>query len=1013
MATAIPNSSSARTRRTRAASRFARVGCAGLTVCLPCLHAFALDPAKAVTQYVSRAWRTEDGLPQVSVLAIVQTRDGYLWFGTQEGLVRFDGVRFRVFDRTNTPALRHNYVAALYEDSQGTLWIGTYGGGLTRLKDGHFTSYMAEHGLGSNVVWSMTGGPDGSLWLATGGGLVHLTHDRFEHYTTRDGLPANTVLALGPGPEGSLWIGTTAGLSRFKEGRFTNYSARQGLPHDVVTSLHDDGQGRLWVGTRGGGLARLEDGRWSSYTTRDGLTNDFVTALRADRDGNLWVGTDGGLDRLAEGRLSRYGTAEGLSGNGVRSLYEDLEGNLWVGTFGGGLNRLSDGPFTTYATSEGLSWDSTTAVYEDRQGSLWVGTARGGLNRFERERFSAFTTRDGLPSDSVTSLFEDREGTLWIGTRAGLSLRAGGRIRRLSSVPGLDRRMVRALFQDRAGALWIGTDDAGLIRLEGTSVSVHDTGTGLTGNTVFAILEDRHGSLWVGTDAGLNRFKEGALTTYTTKQGLASDIVLSLHEDDDGLWIGTGGGGLSRFEGGAFATYDTTDGLYDDTVFSVLEDRAGFLWMSCNKGVFRVRKSDLQDHAAGRVPRLTSISYGRADGMKSSECNGRVQPAAWRTHDGRLWFSTTKGLVTVNPAALRPHTIPPPVVIEELIVDRQPMSDESASLPPGSAHFEFHYTALNFMAPEKVIFKYKLDGVDDDWVEAGHRRVAYYTRIPPGSRRFTVVASNSDGVWSETGAVLPFTIRPYFHQTVWFYAATTLAVLLALGTAHRFRMSLLEARAAVLEERNRIAQEIHDSLAQGLAGIILQLEALKRETRRQSAVPDAYLERASDLARHSLEEARRSVWALRPALLDKADLPQALGMLVEQCAAEASARIELDVRGAPRPLSEQIEVNLFRIAQAAVTNALKHAAPQRVIVELGYDGPRVALRVTDDGRGFDGGPAGLPAALGFGIPNMIRRAKLLGARLAVRSAPGQGTEVSVVVRKARSWRRLLARRLRS
>jgi len=759
---------------------------------------FALDPKKAITQYNHNVWQAESGLPQNSVNAMIQTRDGYLWLGTQEGLVRFDGVRFAVFNSKSVAGLKINYITALFEDAQGTLWIGTNGGGLSRLKDGVFTNYSTDEGLSSRLVRSVYGSKDGSLWIGTGGGgLNRFKDERFTIYDAKESLPSNDVLVVFEDQMGTLWIGTEGGgLARFKDGAFTVFTTKEGLSSNVVLSLYEDHDDILWIGTRDGGLNRYKDGRFAVYTTRDGLRSNNVMSVREDRDGSLWIGTNGGgLNRFANGKFTAFTTKEGLSSDIVSSLCgEDREGSLWIGTYGGGLNRLSDGKFLTFTTLEGLGNNRVRPIYESRDGSVWIGTEGGGLSRLKDGQFTTYTTRDGLAADDVRAIYEGRDGCLWIGTSGGLNRWKDGAFSTTTTKNGLVNDYVRALYEDREGNLWIGTN-GGLNRLKNGVFSTITTKDGLTNNFIRIIHQARDGNIWVGTNGGLNLFKGGSLTAFATIDQLSGLVVLCIYEDESGtFWIGTQSAGLNRFKEGRLTAFTTKQGFYDDNVFQILEDGNENLWMSCNNGVFKVGKRELEDFAAGRIRSITSTAYGVADGMKSKECD-HASPGGYKTRDGKLWFGTIRGAAVIDPSNMAGNRVIPPVAIEEFIVDRNAVELRgSPRLPAGSKNFEFQYTGLSLLAPDKVKFKYKLEGFDKDWMEAGTRRGAYYTNIPPGNYRFRVTACNNEGVWNEAGADFGFYLKPYFYQTTYFYVLCGLGVMsLGLG-GYRVRVRQLKAR---------------------------------------------------------------------------------------------------------------------------------------------------------------------------------------------------------------------------
>jgi ligand-binding sensor domain-containing protein/signal transduction histidine kinase len=961
-------------------------------------QALALDPQRELGQFGRQVWQTETGLPQNTVHSVVQTSDGYIWAATEEGLARFDGLSFVVFDKQNTPQLKSNDVRALFATRKGNvLWVCT-AEGLTRLSNNEWVTYTTEQGLAGNDVVSAYEDREGIVWVATSSGLSRYRDGAFTNFTTREGLVGNNVQSLFEDSDGALWVGTGEGVSRLLEGKFVNYTSKDGLAGGSVVAIEQGADGCLWLGTSDG-LSCYRDGRFSNYSIADGLPNDRVISLRADTRGSLWVGTAGGLSRFREGRFDTFKGAEGLSDGIILSLFEDGEGSLWVGTESGGLHQLKDKKFTTFTVKDGLSSDLVKSIYEDREGSIWVGTYGGGLNRLKDGRVNTYTTKDGLASNIVLSLFEDTEGTLWVGTPDGLSRFREGRFNTYTSAEGLPNDFVRSIYADRSGQLWIGTR-GGLARLKDGVFKTYTTRDGLPNDFVGTIYEDAGGNLWVGTLGGLSRFTEGKVKTYTTRDGLSDNVVISIHGDAEGrLWIGTNGGGLNLFKDGRFTAFTTRDGLPNDVIYRVLEDGRGNLWMSCNKGIFRLAKTELDDFAAGRIHVLSPILYGTADGMTTRECSGGGHPSAWKGSDGRLWFSTIKGVAMIDPEKLATNEQPPPTAIALLRVDGEPVAPgPKIELPPGRSRFEFYYAGLSFIAPEKVRFKYRLEGFDGDWVDGGDRRVAYYTNLGPGDYRFLVIACNNDGVWSATPASFAFRLKPHFYRTVWFYALCVVCLALLIWQLYVLRVRQMRARfAAVLQERNRIAREIHDNLAQEILGISVQLEIVARMMAVSSETARTHLDRARALVRSSVAEARRYVWDLRSQSLDKRDLPVALSEMTRRLTAESSVQTQFQVSGTFRPLTPQVENNLLRIGQEAVNNAVRHAHARTVSVSLSFDVGKVQLSVRDDGGGFDPRKYDNGSGGHFGLVGMRERADEMGGSAVINSRTGEGTEVVVSI----------------
>jgi len=794
-------------------ARAALLAASSLALSVP--PAAGLAPDRRIGEYTRTVWEGSDGLPMNTVHDLLQTRDGYMWLATEEGVVRFDGTKFDVFDPRTTPGLPGEDVKSLFEAGDGSLWIGMTGGA-ARYANGRFTPYTRAQGLPHESVSVVSGDRAGNIWLGTfGGGLVRYANGVTEAFTTRNGLPDDYVWAIAEGRDGGLWIGTGRGLARMADGRFVNYTTANGLPSNNISVLLESRDGSLWIGTDHG-LARLRDGAFTRWTVRDGLPTDDVTALYDDADGNIWIGTAAGIARLGARGMERFGEPEGLNNNSIDALGGDREGNVWIGTNGGGVTKLTERSFSTLSEGEGLSNDLARTVLQTRDGSIWVGTQGGGLNRVKDGRVTAvYTTRDGLPRDTVTALCESADGSLLIGTGVGIARLRDGRISTLPR-PDLGASVVRVLYEAADGALWIGTTGGGLKVVTDDKVQTWDARAGLS-DVVRAIYGAAGGTIWVGSDAGLSRFENGRFQTFGPAQGVFRQGVKSIIADADGtVWAATAGDGLYRYKDGKFTRYSTSNGLFEDNAFQIVDDGLGSLWMSSNRGVFRVARKELVDVAEGRAARVTSTHFGTADGMRSAECNGNAQPAGIRAQDGALWFPTIKGVVSVHPGRLVVSAVPPTVVIERVAVDGRPVGlGGEIRMPPGKGELDLSYTALSFVAPAGVRYKYRLSGFDRDWVDAGRRREAHYTNLPAGAYRFEVKAANSDGVWNEQGAAVDIRLDPHLYETTLFRLGAGLVFLLAVGALLRLRESRMRGRAAALErvvgERTR---ELSDEVAE-------------------------------------------------------------------------------------------------------------------------------------------------------------------------------------------------------
>lgn len=807
----------------------------------------ALDPATPLREYGLDTWHDRDGLPQNSIRAAVQTRDGYLWFGTYEGLVRFDGARFTVFDKSTTPALPSAAVQALVEGRDGSLWIGT-NRGVVRLKDGVFDADPFRAALPDDIVWFLLEDRVGTLWVGTDrGSLVAFSGGRLHVLGAADGLPPSPVSSVAEDRDGTLWIGTRGhGFGTFRNGRFERCRGGGADALGRVAALAPKSTGGVWIGTDGQGVFSFENGRLSAHAEADAAAK-VVASLYEDRAGSLWVGTlSGGPGRLAGGTFTRPSPAAGLSHKRVWSFCEDREGSLWIGT-NNGLHRLRESAFTVLGKKDGLPEEFVRSVFQSRRGDVFIGTT-GGLLRLHDGTSTSYSARDGLPNDDVCAFLEDRSGSVWIGTAHGLARFRGGAFDSYDARHGLVDQFVTCLEEDEAGRLWVGTQRGGLHVFESGRFRRNEDAEALVNASVLALRRARGGGLWVGTRGrGLVHLREREATTYDPERHPSVRTVFSLHEDADGtLWIGTSESGLVRLRRGAFTQFSPKAGLFGGTFFQILDDGAGRLWLTSNRGLSAASRRELDATADGGRVELSAVTYGTADGMPSRQCNGGSQPAGWQAADGKLWIPTAKGVAVLDPTrtSLSNHVMPP-VAIERVTVDGRPLGPTGPHrLGPDAERIEIEYAALSFIAPSKVRFRYRLDGFDRGWVDAGARRTVSYTRLAPGAYRFRVLASNDSGLWNETGASFDFEIAPRFWQTPWFLALAAVALLGAAAATHRARVFQLKAREAeltrVVGERTAELAETNLKLAElsyqdGLTGVAnrrLFDDVLEKEWRR-------------------------------------------------------------------------------------------------------------------------------------------------------------------------------------
>ncbi|MDA1274914.1 MAG: histidine kinase [Verrucomicrobia bacterium] len=961
-------------------------------------HSQALDPSKQITQYQQDVWTERDGLPQGSVQTITQTHDGYLWVGTRDGLARFDGSSFTVFRSETHANLESNDIRALSEDSKGNLWIGTFNGGLSRYANGSFHSFTVKDGLPSNGVTEIFEDHDGTLWIGTIAGLVIFDAGKFVPQDSGSEAGELRGWSFCEDSFGRLWTASTTGIHRLENGRFEPVRELDALTNSPVRRLHADASGGIWAATLGAGLCRTKDGALERYTVEQGLPDNDIRTVLKDRSGNVWIGTWKGLSRMQNGTFSTYTKQDGLPHEYVEVLYEDREGSLWIGTRGGGLVRLRDGRFTNFTTQEGLAHDFAKCVFEDQSGAIWIGTHGGGLSRFKDGEWTTFTTDDGLPSKFVWAIGEDNSGTIWVGTGrpAGLSCFKGGKFINYGPRQGLPiEGGVRAILGDAQGNLWIGGDGRGLCLFKDGAFTRYSTRNGLSSNLIRALTHDHEGTLWIGTTQGLCRYRDGKFTTFTTDDGLANNVVYAIYEDQDQvLWVGTQGG-LTRYADGRMRSYTMRDGLFQNVIYQILEDAGANLWMSSNRGVFRVSKQAIADFDLGENQSVACVPYGTADGMKAAQCEGATQPAGWKSGDGRLWFPTANGVSVIDPEDAKLIRKPPPVLIEHVYVDGAEISRKASNEYSASAReVRFDYAALDFLSPEKIRFRIKLEGHNNDWTDAGARRIAEYRDLPPGRYQFHVTACTDDGVWNTSGASFAFRLPPHFYQTAWFYALCVLAFAQILWSLHRFRMKRAEAQfSLVLAERGRIARDLHDTLAQGFTGIAFQLEAVLEKLTDAPAQAKDHLNIALNMVRHSLAEARRSVMNLRSAALEQGDLTHALAETTRQIMAGRPMSLEVRETGRKRSLPPKIENQLLRVGQEAITNAFKHSQARAIQVDVDYLPKQVRLTVRDNGIGFDVSKSTTVNGAHFGLLGMGERAKQVRGHLSIRSTPASGTEV--------------------
>ena len=895
-----------RMRGASVANRARALAMLALLLCVGALPAIARAQDKPLTAYFRETWTTRQGLPHNQVNAIAQTPDGYLWFGTWEGLVRYNGLEFHSFDRGNTPELKDNGVRSVRASADGALVIGTSRGGVTVKRGDHWRTWTVKDGLAQEEIMDAIFDRRGRLWVATeNAGIDVVDGSRVDHFTTRNGLPSAVTYGLLLDRDGSVWAATARGLVHFLDGRLVVYAQASGLPPAPVFRVFQDAGGRLFVGTERG-VYRRQGERFVLASAL--LPDDGVPSMAQDGAGNLWVGSvNNGLLRLGKSGVETFTSLRGLPNNRVAALLVDREGSIWAGT-NAGLLRLSDAPFSTYNGDHGLSDDYVRAVLESRDGSLWLGTSRG-LNRWRGGRLEAsYTAADGLPSDSVLSLLEDRDGSLLVGsyTAGVMRLRDGKLVAHYDNAHGMPgSNQVRALAQQADGTLWLGTT-RGLVRMRDGAYTHFGVAQGLPREFIISLQVARDGSLWVGTANGAARIVDGRVQALDMRGMNGAQDVFDFHEDADGtLWFATDRG-LLRYRGGRLQALGLAQGLPVDTLFAVVDDGIGSLWLTSNRGVMRVGRSEVEAVMDGRKPRLELDRFGEADGLASYQCNGGSGPAALRDRGGRIWIATAGGAAVVEPKALRAYkrTLPPVLVEQVLANDRDVQVQGRLELPAGTRKLEFHYASLTFQTPRFVRYRYQLQGVDRDWIERGNQRVAQYTNVAPGNYRFRVNAS-APGLghgWSPDVTTLEIGIAPRLWQRRWFLPLLLLFGVLALAGLYRWRLGHMRQRAADLEAvvaaRTRDLRE--------------QTERLRESDREKSFLVDKLREQSEAFERQAREDALTG-------LGNRRSMDEELARAFEQAVQSG------------RPLSfALIDIDHFK----RINDGYSHAAGDRALVEI-------------------------------------------------------------------------------
>ncbi len=1002
--------------------------------------------------YLIKTWDSDDNLSGSTVTAIAQTRDGYLWVGTYEGLIRFDGVRSVAFDSP----LGHSRIQGLYVDARGTLWINTYRGGLASYRNGVFRNEWAEQPffdlhtmmvssssnqitfvtqygqvlerslVESNAAWTVLTPPrsahpifqcvdrDGVLWfLSRNRHIVRLINGQFEELPQNGGLGGKLVFTLASDAGGGVWAGAENELAwwdghNFEDMTPTNLDLEKPFEPAMIFPAS---KGSLWV-LANECLRKLVGRRCVAEATPWqgllGAASGRAMGVHEDRAGGIWFNHYGnGVFYISPaGRYQRFTVEDGLPGDRVGAWFQDRDDGIWLGIDRGGLIRLSQRRFQVIGSAQGLPAWPALSVCQDGGGTIWIGTTGGGLCGYKDGKLSNFAVGEAASANFVFSIFPQTNGDLWLSAGDGEDLFQfhDGQVQRAPwSVHG-----VKSMLIDRAGRLWVGTK-MNIGWYSRTGRRIFGTGDGLAESPVRTLAEAPDGTIWSGADDGtLYHFSDSGVHAFRPKDDIGARPIWSLLVDsNETVWAGTFRGGLLRFKNGQFTRFTKKQGLPLEVITQILQDNRGRLWLGTHQGICCVDKAALAACADGKAATVDVVR--QLNGLPTLECSDGYQPACWTARDGQLWFTTAKGVVSMDPDELADPSLPPPVIIEDVLVDGQTASfaDGKIVIPPGHEQFEFHFTALSFNAPELSRFRYRLDGLDKDWVEADTRRLANYGHLPPNHYRFRVIACNSDGVWNRTGASLEVTVLPHFYETGWFLALTSILVLGGVAVVARtiatrkYRKALarLAQQHAIEQDRSRIAKNIHDDIGAGLTQITL----LSELGRREPGQAGAQLTRISDAARDLTRAMDEIVWAVDPQRDTLASLTDYISAYAEDFLRAAEIRCRMDFPAAlpAMQIDTELRYNLFLAFKETLNNIVKHAHASEVSLRLRLDAKTFTLVVEDNGHGFEanGKPSSSADRLnsGLGLANLKKRLEAVGGHFAVESSLGKGTRVEMMI----------------
>jgi signal transduction histidine kinase/ligand-binding sensor domain-containing protein len=965
--------------------------------------ASAVDPSKHISQYSHTAWRIQDGIFSGAPNAIAQTSDGYIWIGTQTGLVRFDGVRFVPW--TTPEGKQLSNVFSLLAESDGSLWIGT-ATNLAQLKDGNLTNFLDAPGRVNAIIHDRYG----TVWFTRSrvrdarGPLCQVVDTKIRCYGKPDGIMTPYAGPLTIDSTGNFWIGSSGALTRFGAASTSSYTpaalkSSEGLSGvQALVALPD---GSLLIGVNpagpGRGLQQVVQEIWKPFATPelDGSTLD-VSAMFLDREGTLWIGSDSqGIYRLHEGKVEHFRGADGLSGDTVTGFYEDREGNLWAAT-SEGLDCFRNARVISFSTREGLKRNTVTSILAGRDGTVWIGN--NALEVLQGDTLSSLPPTTLLPGKHVTSLLEDHAGRLWVGVDDGLWVYESGRYRRVPGRDGTPIGIIIAMTEDRDNNIWVERigPPRGLIRIQDFAVQEEFPESQIP--FAYSLATDPQDGIWLGLGGDLARYRQGKLESFSFKRDQNSR-VRQIIVRSDGSVVGATPQGLIGWWNGTQRTMTVKNGLPCDAVFGLVEDAQGALWLYRECGLMQIEKTQLEDWWELPEAIIKTKVFDTFDGTRPAAVP--FQPAASRGPDGRLWFANENIVQMIDPAHLAGNALPPAVHIEKVVADRQSyLSLADLRLPPRTRDLEIDYTALSFVTPQKVRFRYKLEGRDPDWQEAGTRRQAFYSDLRPGAYRFRVMACNNDGVWNETGATVGFSIAPAWYQTRLFRALLIATVFFIAWLLYRLHVRRIAHDLSLrfderLAERTRLARELHDTFLQTIQGSKLVADDALEQNGDPARLRRA-MEQLSIWLGQAVNEGRAALNSLRSSTTEQNDLAAALQRATETSANEGSMTPTFSVIGEAKDMHPIVRDEIYRIGYEAIHNACMHSKASRLEIELKYDQDLV-IRVKDNGKGIDAQVAEEGKDGHFGLTGMRERAARIGAKFTLATSPTSGTEITLVV----------------